>query len=520
MIDPYEAIKATPEQQATYTEQATETLQETIARLAKLHPLEYEKVRQAEAEKLGLTRVSELDKSVKQARKQSSEDNAPFADIEAYPEPVNPALLLDEISKTIQRFIVMDKYQADIAALWISACWFVDDIQTAPIALINAPERACGKTQLLTLLGKLAPRAAQSSGISPSVLFRMIEKYQPTLFVDEIETVLKDNEDLRGLLNAGHTRDSAYVWRSVAAGDDFEPKRFTVWGMKAIAGINAIKLAETVTSRSIIFELRRKRSGEQVDRLRFAEPLLFERLTAQLARFAEDYSDKVRQARPILPDELGDREQDNIEPLLQIAYVAGDHWSDTATNAALKIFQASHSAQSTANELLSDIQEVFETKHVNKISTADLIAALVSDDEKSWQTYNRGKPLSPKQLANKLRDYGICSKTVRLGYETAKGYELDQFADAFARYLTHAFSYPPNLPSQRNISSKANADNGLSVTDNVTDNFAKGNNVTNVTDREKCDGTQNQKVTLKPAPALDCDDVTDKTPLPKNCVRI
>lgn len=86
----------------------------------------------------------------------------------------------------------------------------------------------------------------------------MIEAYQPTLFIDETETVLKDNEDLRGLIDAGHTRDSAYVWRSVAKGDDFEPKRFTVWSMKAIAGINAIKLAETVTSRAIVFQLRRK----------------------------------------------------------------------------------------------------------------------------------------------------------------------------------------------------------------------------------------------------------------------
>lgn len=517
MIDPFESIPATPEQQAAYAEQSTETRQEMIARLAAMHPLDYDTVRESEAEKLGVSRVSTLDKEVSKARKHSAEENAPFPDIEPWPEPVNPALLLDELSATIRRFIAMDKYQTDIAALWVTTCWFVDEIQTAPIALINAPERACGKTQLLTLLSKLAPRATQLSGISPSVLFRMIEKYQPTLFVDEIETVLKDNEDLRGLLNAGHTRDSAFVWRSVAAGDDFEPKRFSVWGMKAIAGINAIKLAETVTSRSIVFELRRKKPDEKVDRLRYAEPFLFERLKAQLARFAEDYSDAVRQTRPILPDELGDRDQDNIEPLLQVAYVAGGHWPDTATKAALKIFKASQSNQSTTNELLADIQEIFETKHVSKISVADLIEALVSDDEKSWATYNRGKQLTPRQLASKLRDYGIYSKTVRLGYETAKGYELEQFRDSFDRYLSQ---YPQILPSQSNISLKANTSNSLSVTNDVTDEIAKGNKVTNVTDREKCDGTQNQKVTRKPAPALDCDVVTDKTALTDNCVRI
>lgn len=517
MTDPLAAIPATPEQQAAYAEQSTETLQETIARLAAMHPLEYEKIRQDEAGKLGINRVTELDKQVSKARKQSKDDNAPFPDIEPWTEPINPALLLDEVSRTIRRFIAIDKYQADIAALWVATCWFIDVIHTAPIALINAPERACCKTLLLTLLGKLASRATQLSGISPSVLFRMIEKYQPTLFVDEIETVLKDNEDLRGLINAGHTRDSAFVWRVDTSTDDFEPKRFSVWGMKAIAGINAIKLAETVTSRSIVFELRRKKPDEKVDRLRYAEPLLFERLTAQLARFAEDYSNAVRQTRPILPDELGDRDQDNIEPLLQVAYVAGGYWPDAATKAALKIFKASQGSQSTANELLADIQEIFETKHTSKISTTDLIKFLIEDEEKYWLTYNRGKQLTPRQLASKLKDYGIYSKTVRLGYETAKGYELDQFTDVFERYLSH---HPSFLPSQSNIFLKANTRNGLSVTDHVTDEIAKGNNVTNVTDREKCDGTQNKKVTRKSASILDCDVVTDKTPLQGKCVRI
>src|SRR5690349_16225985 len=118
MIDPYETIPATPGQQAAYAEQSIETMQEAIARLAKLHPLEYDKVRQIEADKLSINRVSELDKAVSKARKQNVDDNTPFPDVEPWPEPVNLGQLLDDISATIRRFIVMDKYQADIAALW------------------------------------------------------------------------------------------------------------------------------------------------------------------------------------------------------------------------------------------------------------------------------------------------------------------------------------------------------------------------------------------------------------------
>jgi len=438
-----------------------QTDDEVIARLATLKLLEYDRVRAENAKALKV-RPATLDSMVKAEREKVKQDDSPFADIEPCPHAIELALLLDDITHTIQRFIVLDKYQAQTAALWIAACWLIDVIDCAPIALINAPERACGKTQLLTVLGKLAPKTAQASGISPSVLFRMIEAYQPTLFIDEIETVLKDNEDLRGLINAGHTRDSAYVWRSVAKGDDFEPKRFTVWGMKAIAGINAIKLAETVTSRAIVFELRRKTSGEKVDRLRRAEAGLFETLASKLARFAEDYASEVQQARPDLPDALGDREQDNFEPLLQIASVAGGHWPDTALNAALRLSNATQTPMSSANELLADIQEVFETKKVIKITTTELINMLCEDTEKSWATYNRGKSLSPRQLSNKLKDYGIASKTIRINsYETAKGFEVEQFNDAFARYLAE----PLNLPSQSNISLEVINGAAFDVTD-------------------------------------------------------
>jgi putative DNA primase/helicase len=459
--------------------------------------MEYDRVRGAEAKALKV-RPATLDSMVKAKREANNQGNSPFADIEPWHEAIAPSQLLDEVTSTIQRFIVLDRHQAQTAALWVAACWFVDVIDCAPIALINAPEKACGKTQLLTVLAKLAPRTAQASGISPSVLFRMIEAYQPTLFIDEVETVLKDNEDLRGLINAGHTRDSAFVWRSVAKGDDFEPKCFTVWGMKAIAGINAIKLAETVTDRSIVFELRRKTANESVERLRRAEAGLFQTLASKLARFKDDFASEVQQARPVLPDALGDREQDNFEPLLQIATVAGEHWPNTALNAALRLSNTTQTPMSSANELLADIQEIFETKQVIKISTTELINALCDDAEKSWTTYNRGKPLSPRQLSNKLKDYGITSKTIRIGYDTAKGFECEQFKDAFTRYLADH----PNLPSQSNILLEANNHGLGSVTDE--------NNVT---------VTGFAKVTLAPAPILACDAVTAKTPILEGAAR-
>jgi putative DNA primase/helicase len=467
-----------------------QTDDDVVAWLAALKPIDYDRARKEKSKLLGV-RPAVLDNMVKAEREANIQDDSPFTDIEPWHEAIDPAQLLDDITSTIQRFIVLDKHQAQTAALWVGACWFVDVISFAPFALINAPERACGKTQLLTLMGNLAPRSLQASGISPAALYRTVEKYQPTLFIDEIETVLKDNEPLRGIFNAGYSRDSSVIVRCV--GDDLEPKPFNIWGMKAIAGINAIKLADTVTSRSIVLNLRRKTANEKVERIRRAEVGLFDSLASKLARFSDDYSDQVRQSRPNLPDALGDREQDNWEPLLQVASVAGGHWLDTALSAALKLSDATQTPISSANELLADIQEVFEDKGVNRITTTELINTLCEDTEKSWATYNRGKQLSPRQLSNKLKDYGITSKTIRIsGYETAKGYEREQFDDAFARYLAD----PLNLPSQSHNLPEASKD-GLS----------------SVTDRKVVTVTEPQTVTLEPPPILGCDGVTDKTPV-------
>jgi putative DNA primase/helicase len=142
---------------------------------------------------------------------------------------------------------------------------------------------------------------------------------------------------------------------------------------------------------------------------------------------------------------------------------------------------------------------------VDRLSTADLLQALTDDDLKPWATYNRGRPMTPRQLAKRLDEYGIQPRTIRAGYGTAKGFTLDRFGDAFARYL----SPTTTTENIRHTSQPSNHD-GFSVTANspVTSHVTKHEAVT---DNGNCDGTQNQSVTPRAASIKDCDGVTDKT---------
>ena len=432
-----------------------ESFEDVVMRLAGLTPDKYDRVRVAEHKKLGV-QLKTLDSAVKSERNKESESNdSPFDEVEPWPDEIDPAALLSEIEATIRRFIICEPETSRAAALWAAMTWFMDVVQVAPLAVITAPEKRCGKSQLLFLLMRTTCKPLPASNITPAALFRSIDKWQPTLLIDEADAFMRENEELRGLLNCGHTRESAFSIRTV--GDDHTPTRFNLWGAKALAGIG--HLADTLMDRAITLELRRKMPSESVDKLRYAEPELFSVLNRKLARFAIDYSEIISNARPELPTALHDRAQDNWEPLLAIADAAGGVWPEQARKAALRLSGEVEQTQSHGAELLSDIQEVFELKKVARMFSADLTNALCDDSEKSWSTYNRGKPITPKQLSRKLGEYGVISQQIKIFHEGKKGYRLEQFSDAFARYLADT-----SKNSDFNETSKpANASAGFKV---------------------------------------------------------
>jgi len=238
-------------------------------------------------------------------------------------------------------------------------------------------------------------RPLAASNISPAALFRSIDTWQPTLLIDEVDTFMRENNELRGLINAGHTRTAAFIYRTT--GEDHTLTPFNLWGAKALAGIG--KLNDTLMDRSILLSLRRKLPSEQAERLRHAEPELFKQLAAKLARFSADYSGQILTTRPLLPDTLGDRAQDNWEPLLAIADIAQGDWPQLARKAALKISGDLEQSKSIGVELLSDIQDIIESMNTDRITSADLIKKLCEDPEKPWATFNHGHPISSRQIA-------------------------------------------------------------------------------------------------------------------------
>lgn len=427
---------STDQQGNTSGEQARDKEQKAITNLTQLSEIDYFRARKDAAKFLEVT-PSDLDKLVKKARQPKAEkignkSDVMFDEIKPWSEPVDGAALLNDIVMFIKRYVICEPHTADAAALWIAFSWLIDAVTVAPIANITAPLPNCGKSTLLDLMERLCYQPLKADNISPAALFRSIEKWRPTLLIDEVDAFLKDNEDARGILNSGHKRNG-FVLRVV--GDTYEPRRFSTWGAKALCGIGTI--ASTLQSRSITLELRRKLPHESVENLRHANPAEVQALQQRLARFSSDAYNTVSAARPEPIAGLHNRAQDNWEPLLAIAQAAGADWPKKTHNAAQMITgtNAAHDAPDTNTELLADIREVFKQKHMEKIFTADLLQALCEDEEAPWATWNRGKPITARQLSSRLSEFSIKPDDVRIGGAVRKGYTLAKFRDAFARYL-------------------------------------------------------------------------------------
>lgn len=379
---------------------------------------------------------------------QASMAELPFAVHLPSDEPVDLSELLSGIAELVRRFIIVSPEQADCLTLWTAHTYLADASEHSPLLIVNAPERACGKTLVQEVLASVAHRAMSTANATPSSLYRLVETYQPTVFIDEADTFFAKNTDLHGLINSGHKRGGK-VWRTEAAGDAFDVKVFNVFCPKSIAGIALERhLPEATMSRGLVINMRRKLADERVERWRYVDRDHVERLARGLAWTAVHRADDIRQARPSLPEELSDRDQDNWQPLLAIAHCAGPEWEARATRAARAISGTAVQPESVSHELLRDIRQVIEKyerqwitrsdpdKSLKYITTANLHEALTEGEEFAWGSYNRGEPLTFKQLAQQLAPYGVRPKTVRIRDGlTPKGYEVALLKDAFARYL-------------------------------------------------------------------------------------
>ena len=402
-----------------------------IATLLKLDELAYQQKKKGVAQELGIP-VAALDKIVRQRRAQADGKQAelPHWKVEPWDSVVLGAALLDDIVGTFEHYIVLPRCAADALALWVLHAWTMNAGDTSPFLVLVSPTKRCGKTSVLIILLYLTPRSELASNISASAVFRYVEDVSPTLLIDEADSFIKDNEEMRGILNSGHTKAAAHVIRNVEVNGEHKARRFSTWAPKAIATIQS--LADTLEDRAVIVQLQRKPRTAEVARLRKRDSSEFAIVRRQAARWAADNFDNLTDPDPAIPQALNDRAADNWRPL-PIADMAGGAWPQRAREAACVLSGEGHDSAENVN-LLADIRDAFGDAEVMR--SADLVAELVSDPERPWVEWRHGKPLTQKQLGGLLKAFQIKSVVVHPpGVAPKRGYTRGQFESLWETYF-------------------------------------------------------------------------------------
>src|SRR5262249_53927701 len=407
---------------------------------------------------------------------------------------VDGGILLRAVKEAVQRYVFMSKDQAVAVTLWIVFSWLHEHegaVTHSPILYVTSAEKDSGKSTLLGVLNFLARRSLQSVDISGPALFRSIARWQPTLIVDEADDALVDNPDLRSVINSGWTRGQGVIR---CHPDTREPELFTTFAPKVVA-MKGRNLPDTTLSRSIIITMKPRRASDPKEHAAdfdHCDKETFARLRSQLMRWTADNAEALAKATPEIPPSFHNRRRANWVPLLAIAEAGGSDWKTAGWKAALAIEAVADTFDpSIGVELLRAIKAAFEARGVDRITSAGLITDLTADETAPWATYNKGKPISQRQVAGLLKSYGIKPKVIRLDDgSTPRGYLLEWFTDVFERFCTSSGTQPPissatsatDLFSQ-DFSQFSSATSASLVADKKDEKSAEINDVADVADK-------------------------------------
>lgn len=381
----------------------------------------------------------------------SSDSDTRNMEATAPAEQPEPAEMLESVVSFLRRHLVCDQHQFDVLALWVLHTWCFQKFPTAVYLNVLSPEPQCGKSLCLEVLAALCSESGLATGVRPDVLAkrllyeRVIKDlengsededfwYSPphTYFLDDCHHTLTSSERqaVISMLNSGSRERTPYAF-----GDHV----YCLFGPKVFAG-NA-PLPRSLASRCIPIVLRRKKPSEAVVRF---DPLTQAGTIQDLRNFMKAFCDasvetpKSAAGEPAtnMPTALTAHQQDCAEPLLHVANAIGGHWPDRARAAIVAAFELVEDSEPV--QLLADIRASF-LLHGNPVhlTTADLLASLISCDDRPWSSWPANPLKSSRRLGGLLSPFQIGPSNLKIEPgKVLKGYRLKDFQDSWERYLS------------------------------------------------------------------------------------
>jgi putative DNA primase/helicase len=182
-----------------------------------------------------------------------------------------------------------------------------------------------------------------------------------------------------------------------------------------------------------------KRPDETVEPFGHTDDNEFAVLRRKLARWTVDNTAALKDAKPTMPPGLDNRVAMNWSLLLAIAELAGGSWPQRAREAAEGLTRSGR-RPSDGVQLLAALKKLFTDSCKTMVTSKEVVAYLRRDPTSIWADYNRGGPVTERQVAKLLGEdrfeiFPMVIHPTGRSTNSPRGYQLEQFADVFARYL-------------------------------------------------------------------------------------
>jgi hypothetical protein len=381
-------------------------------------------------------------------------------------EPVDVALLLQEINDKIRKYAVLDEHYLTALVLWIPMDWVHNEIAThSPFLDVGSVDEGSGKTLLLWLLFFLSLRPCLGADFTSANIYRTADHDQPTMIIDESDEAFEDRQ-LGRIVNASWTRGEK-IPRQVydRTTKEWRTYWFNVFCPKVFGHVllpPAKPLPRTIARRCISVKIWPKRENEYVEKFGYCDDNEFATLRRKLLRFANDQAKAIAEIEPTFPAGFNNSVSDNWELLLSIAELAGGDWPNRAHKAAEFIAGKLKGSQG------SQLFEAFHAMCIGRLKggaaeiaiPSEEAVAFLKDFDPYWATDYRGSDGHPgeitqSKLAALLRNYEISPEKSTRG-RRPRGYVIfdrgrwsEQWLNMFTRYCPRVPDIRSNPPNRK-----------------------------------------------------------------------
>lgn len=332
---------------------------------------------------------------------------------------------------------------AFVGSLWSAATHAWPHFDVFPYMVVTSDTKQSGKTLFgIDLMSTLTANAVKAGGMTPAVCFRTIDQDNPTLLVDEAETLNSEAAtDLRAALNMGYKKGATF--RRV---EGRKPVEYKVYCPKLFVLIGDVY--DTLHDRSIIMRMMRARPKQRFVRS-IAEAdgfALRERMSIAVAENIQRIKDLYAAHKGL--DFLSSRDEEIWLPLFVTCEVLAPELLPRLLRVAVDMAaEKSTIPRRSFVTLLDEEKKVIDHEYSIKLlrdlcavingrkyaTTAEALAALRELPTAPWRAF-RGKGLSDIDMGNMLDAFGVHPRSIKVAKnKVQRGYRKEDVEAALKR---------------------------------------------------------------------------------------